>query len=74
MFVAFVRNFSLDIALIILTNFGSGFQHRKIIFYTTYTSLSEFLVQIIIEGVRGSGYEGDIAIDAIELRSHNCCK
>ncbi|XP_011431595.3 uncharacterized protein [Magallana gigas] len=29
-------------------------------------------LQIIIEGVRGSSYDGDIAIDAIELRSHNC--
>ena len=31
-----------------------------------------FLLKLIIEGVRGSGYTGDIAIDDFEFKSAAC--
>lgn len=32
------------------------------------------ILQVSFEGVAGSGYLSDIAIDSVELRSHNCCE
>ena len=42
---------------------------RKVIFYFLfYFIICDFLHQLVFEGIRGSSYTGDAAIDNVELR------